>query len=105
MRKQSTSSSFSVWLSGLLAAFVGGGAGSVTTGLASMGIDPEHFNLNAGLHHTLNLMGAVFLINGIVSVCMFLKQSPIPAGQSVAPSVKLTIGAHAGSGLDSLRAR
>jgi hypothetical protein len=82
MRKQS-SSGFSIWVRGLLAAFVGGGSGSVTTGLASMGIDPEHFNLNAGLHHMLNLMGAVFLINGLVSVCLFLKQSPIPAGNPV----------------------
>jgi hypothetical protein len=105
MSEQSSASNLSVWLSGLFAAFIGGGAGSVTTGLASMGIDPEHFNLNAGLHHTLNLMGAVFLINGIVSVCMFLKQSPIPAGQSVMQPVKLSgqlaIGARAGSGPDS----
>jgi hypothetical protein len=78
MHKQS-SSSFSIWVGGLRAVFVGCGSGSVTTGLASMGIDPEHFNLNAGLHHKLNLMGAVFLINGLVSVCLFLKQSPIRA--------------------------
>jgi hypothetical protein len=79
MAKQSGWCSFSIWLRGLIAAFVGGGSGSVTTGLASMGIDPEHFNLNSGLHHILDLMAAVFLINGLVSACLFLKQSPIPA--------------------------
>jgi len=67
-----------VWLYGLSAAFIGGGAGSVTSGLASMGIDPQHFNLGSGLHDTVALMGAVFMVNGLLSACLYLKQSPLP---------------------------
>jgi hypothetical protein len=78
-----SSSSFSIWVRGLLAAFVGGGSGSVTTGLASMGIDPEHFNLNAGLHHMLNLMGAVFLTKLGVGLSFF-EAKPDPCGQCCA---------------------
>src|SRR2546425_10100321 len=67
------------WLYGLGAAFVGGGSGSVTSWLASMGIDPQHFNLGAGLHATLQLMGATFVVNGILAAMLYLKQSPLPA--------------------------
>ena len=67
-----------VWLRGLAAAFIGGGSGSVTTGLTSMGVDPEHFNLGPGLRHTMELMAVVFLMNGIMSVFLYLKQSPLP---------------------------
>ena len=38
-----------VWAKGLLAAAVGGGANGVITGFAAVGIDPGHFNLQAGL--------------------------------------------------------
>jgi hypothetical protein len=71
-------SNWEAWLYGLAAAFIGGGAGSVTSGLASMGIDPEHFNLQSGLSHTFALMGAAFLVNGLISSCLYLRQSPIP---------------------------
>lgn len=71
-------SNWEAWLYGLTAAFVGGGAGSMTSGLASMGIDPEHFNLGNGLTHTLALMGAAFMVNGLLSACLYLRQSPLP---------------------------
>lgn len=74
--------SWQLWLRGLVAAFVGGGSGSVTSGLTSMGIDPEHFNLGTGLRHTFALMGAVFLVNGTLSVFLYLKQSPLPTLES-----------------------
>jgi len=67
-----------IWLRGLVAAFVGGGSGSVTTGLTSMGIDPDHFNLGTGLRHTMELMAIVFVLNGMMSVFLYLKQSPLP---------------------------
>jgi len=43
-----------------------------------MGIDPDHFNLRSGIGHTLELMAVVFLLNGITSVFLYLKQSPLP---------------------------
>lgn len=33
-----------IWLKGLLAAAISGAAGGVLTGLAAVGIDPQHFN-------------------------------------------------------------
>lgn len=67
------------WILGLWAAFVGGGAGSVTAGLTSMGIDPEHYNLSVtGIHHLLLLGGTMFIVNGVVSAIFYLKQSPVP---------------------------
>jgi hypothetical protein len=41
-----------IGLKGLLAAAISGGAGRVLTGLAAVGIDPRHFNLQAGIGST-----------------------------------------------------
>jgi hypothetical protein len=35
------------WLYGLIAGFISGGAGSVTAGVAAIGIDPNSFNLTS----------------------------------------------------------
>lgn len=78
MKCESARSSWEAWLFGLTAAFIGGGAGSVTSGIASMGIDPQHFNLRSGLYDTVALMGAAFLVNGLLSACLYLRQSPLP---------------------------
>lgn len=67
-----------VWLHGLVGAFIGGGASSVSGGLVAMGIDPASFNLTNQLGHTLSLMGAMFLINGIFGAALYLKTSPVP---------------------------
>jgi len=37
-----------IWLKGIVAAGISGAAGGVMTGLAAVGIDPAHFNLQAG---------------------------------------------------------
>jgi len=42
---------------GIAAAGIAGGANGVITGFAAVGIDPGHFNLQAGLHSTLNDRG------------------------------------------------
>jgi len=83
MSNESGSGNCEIWLRGLVAAFVGGGSGSVTTGLTSMGIDPEHFNLGSGLKHTMALMAVVFVLNVMLSVFLYLKQSPLPPMKSV----------------------
>jgi hypothetical protein len=68
------------WAKGLIAAFVGGGASSVSAGFGSMFTDPEHFNLGSshGLRHLFTVMGITFLISGVVSLAAYLKQSPVP---------------------------
>jgi hypothetical protein len=58
------------WLHGLGSAFVGGGANVVAT----MAIDPEDFNISAGMHKVLTL----WLASGLISAALYLKQSPLP---------------------------
>jgi hypothetical protein len=66
------------WLFGLLAAFIGGGAGAFSSGIAANWLDPKDFNIAAGLRHMLALMGATFLISGATHAMAYLAQSPIP---------------------------
>ena len=67
-----------IWLKGLLAAAVSGGAGGVLTGFAAVGIDPQHFNLQAGVGATLRIAVAAALINAVVGVAAYLQKSPLP---------------------------
>lgn len=71
--------SLEVWLKGLLAAGIAGGANGVVTGFAAIGIDPNHFNLQAGLHHTLAIGGVSAAISAVLGVALYLRQSPLPA--------------------------
>lgn len=64
-----------IWLHGLGAAFIGGGASALTAdqGLSlalRMGVDVPTLNLKALL--------IVFVASGISSAAMYLKQSPLP---------------------------
>ncbi len=76
----STWTNFEVWWRGLTAAGIAGGANGVITGFAAVGIDPAHFNLQAGLHATLGIAGVSALMSGIIGVAAYLKQSPLPQG-------------------------
>jgi len=67
-----------VWLKGIAAAAISGGANGIVTGFAAIGIDPNHFNLAAGLHSTLVLGGVSAAISSILGVALYLRQSPIP---------------------------
>jgi len=69
---------FAVWWRGLTAAGIAGGANGVITGFAAVGIDPQHFNLQAGLHATLGIAAVSALMSGIIGVAAYLKQSPLP---------------------------
>jgi hypothetical protein len=66
------------WMRGMLAAMISGGAGGVLTGLAAVGIDPQHFNLAAGLHQTMKMAGAAAAINAGIGVAAYLQKSPLP---------------------------
>jgi len=68
-----------LWLRGLLAAGISGAAGGILTGLAAIGIDPQHFNLNAGLARTAQIAGAAAMINAIIGVAGYLQKSPLPS--------------------------
>jgi hypothetical protein len=67
-----------IWLKGLLAAAVSGGAGGVLTGFAAVGIDPQHFNLQTGMGATLRIAAAAALINAVIGVAAYLQKSPLP---------------------------
>ena len=66
------------WLKGILAAGIAGCANGVITGFAAVGIDPAHFNLQAGLRATLSIAAVSALMSGIIGVAAYLKQSPLP---------------------------
>lgn len=75
-----------IWLKGLVAAAISGGAGGVMTGLAAVGIDPGHFNLQAGLGATVHIAVAAAFINAVIGVAAYLQKSPLPAdGKLEAP--------------------
>ena len=67
-----------VWLKGMIAAAISGAAGGVLTGLAAVGIDPQHFNLQEGMAATLRIASAAALINSIIGVAAYLQKSPLP---------------------------
>jgi hypothetical protein len=67
-----------LWLKGLIAAAVSGGAGGILTGFAAVGIDPQHFNLQAGMGATMRIGAAAALINAVIGVAAYLQKSPLP---------------------------
>ena len=48
------------------------------TGLAAVGIDPAHFNLQAGMGATARIATAAALINAAIGVAAYLQKSPLP---------------------------
>jgi hypothetical protein len=70
---------FELWIKGLLAAAISGAAGGVLTGFAAVGIDPQHFNLQAGMGATMRIGAAAALINAVIGVAAYLQKSPLPS--------------------------
>jgi len=69
-----------IWLKGLLAAGIAGAANGVITGFAAVGIDPAHFNLQAGFRNTLAIAAISAVMSALIGVAAYLKQSPLPSG-------------------------
>ena len=65
-------------LHGLVAAFIGGGAGTVTSSITAAALAPESFNLTNQVRPILLLMLITFSMNGLLSSMFYLKQSPVP---------------------------
>lgn len=68
------------WLYGLGSASIGGGAAAIISGVSSMGIAPDKFNLQnaAGFGHLLEMVVINFIFSGILSAVFYLRQSPLP---------------------------
>lgn len=79
---------FSDWFRSLLAAFIGGGATAVTSGITLNLIDPGHFNARTADFYIM--VGSLFATNGIVSAMMFLRQKPVPDYKKVVSTVQVT---------------
>ena len=71
-----------IWLRGILAAAISGAAGGILTGFAAVGIDPQHFNLQAGTGATFHIALAAALINAAIGVAAYLQKSPLPSGDT-----------------------
>ncbi len=67
-----------LWLHGLAAAVIGGGSSAVVSGVTLGAIDPSHFNFGHEFGRTMEVMGVLFIINGLMSAFAYLKQSPLP---------------------------
>lgn len=67
-----------IWIRGILAAAISGASGGMMTGLAAVGIDPAHFNLQAGAGATAKIASAAAFINGLIGVAAYLQKSPLP---------------------------
>lgn len=63
----------------MLAAAISGASGGILTGFAAVGIDPQHFNLQAGIGSTLRIGLAAAVINAVIGVAAYLQKSPLPA--------------------------
>jgi hypothetical protein len=67
-----------LWVRGLIAASISGAAGGVLTGLAAIGIEPQHFNLTVGFKATWHIALAASLIHAVIGVAAYLQKSPLP---------------------------
>ncbi|MGB2633232.1 MAG: hypothetical protein WAM58_04780 [Candidatus Acidiferrum sp.] len=72
-----------VWMRGMFAAGISGASGGMMTGLAAVGIDPAHFNLQAGVGATGKIAGAAAMINAVIGVAAYLQKSPLPEREKV----------------------
>lgn len=67
-----------VWFRGLLAAFIGGGAGAISSGFISVAQTPQEYNFKDGLHNLLVMVAGTFIVTGISHACAYLQRSPLP---------------------------
>lgn len=78
---------WSVWLSSIVSAFIGGGASAISAGFVVSLRDPKDYAF--GSWSSFQLMLSVFGVSGFISVCMYLKQSPWPTVKTTT-TVKVT---------------
>jgi hypothetical protein len=72
---------WSDWLRGVISAFVGGGAGAVTSGVVVSLGDPQQYNM--GTQKFYVLVGSVFLMSGMMNLMAFLRNKPMPDVKTV----------------------
>lgn len=60
------------WLRNVITTVISGGAHGLIAGLTTMGVAPDTFNLNQGLHKTLIVAGTCALFSGLISLANLL---------------------------------
>jgi len=69
---------WSTWLLGIFRSFISGGSAAMVSGLTSIGIAPDKFNLTSSVGNTLKLMGVMFLFQGGYRMFEFLQLHGAP---------------------------
>jgi hypothetical protein len=67
---------WSDWIKGIIAAFISGGAGAVTSGVVVSVGNPQQYNM--GTQKFYVLVGSVFLMSGVLNMMAFLRTKSIP---------------------------
>lgn len=67
---------WSDWIKGIVAAFISGGAGAVTSGVVVSVGDPQQYNM--GTQKFYMLVGSVFLMSGVLNMMAFLRTKSLP---------------------------
>ena len=66
------------WFLGIFRSFISGGSAAMVSGLTSIGIAPDKFNLSSSVGNTLKLMGVMFLFQGGYRMFEFLQLHGAP---------------------------
>jgi hypothetical protein len=82
-----TSLDWSIWLYGLFAGGVGGGATAVWGALSASMVDSP---FAVGSASSFKLMGMMFLMSFVKDAALYLKQNPMPAMKTVTTAVETT---------------
>lgn len=61
-----------------MAAFIGGGAGAVSSGFIAVGKTPDRYNFNDGIGNLLWMIFGTFVVSGILCAAFYLSKSPLP---------------------------
>lgn len=88
MLDAASSLDFSSWIRGILSAGISGGASAITGGIVVSGLDPEHYNFQAGKFWILT--GTLFMVNAVVSIAKFLQSNPIPTERTITKTTEVT---------------
>lgn len=67
---------FSNWMMGLWAAFIGGGAGAFSAGLATIVVDPHDFSIYSAKFW--KVVSGTFVISGLGPFFAYLHSKPLP---------------------------
>ena len=67
-----------LWLHGLIAAFVGGVAAAIDSGIVLLLVAPNDFNFGQGFWKLFLAVMILAVLTGIKTAAAYLKKSPVP---------------------------